>query len=505
MADGSVGAIWVPSGSAEIRDTILRDIRLEALKTIDEPPVQPGTDWYILATALGEMGIQGFANVAISDEDRSVLTATGDALDDLLEANGLPQIPASGSAGKVKIAVSGSTSIVAGTALLLPNGLRIQTVGNYINPSDGAEVDVAAIDTGEDTNLAGGETVRFVSAPTNVSEEATVSYGEPLTGGTDGENDARKRARLLNTLRNKPAGGNWADIRRVALEALGSVQDCYVFPGLGGPGSALVVPVKDFDEDVNDYSRALSDAAIQTVRSAIHAKLPGFSEIVVRASGDESVDFTILVSIPASSLSGGNGRGWTDSMPWPRLENSDGGHVAISSVSAGNNQITVNADTTTSPATGHTHICWWSSVDMEFYTALVTGVSGGTGAWVLSLDRPLVSSDGTGPAIGDFVCPSAQNLAKYGKAWLEMFRALGPGECTADVNRLPRAKRHPFAADEDPSGITNSALLALVKRFPEITDIDFGHAPQRQPTIGPTVAYAPNILIPRRFAVYELT
>lgn len=504
MAD-NIGGIWVPTGSAEIRDVVLRDLRLAALQTgMAEPPVQPGTDWFILASAMGELGLIGFTNVAISDEDKSILTSTGAQLDAQLEANGLPQVPASGSTGKIEVEVFGPTTIVNGTQLLLPNGLRIRVVGNYLNPADGADIDVESIDVGEETNLGSGETVRFVSPPTNVAEEAVVSDGSPLTGGTNVENENRKRARLLNTLRNKPAGGNWADIRRIALEALGSISDCVVYPGLGGPGSCLVVPFRDFDVENRDFSRAVSTAALQTVRGEIQSKLPSPQEIVVQASTDQPVDFSLLVTIPDSAMAGGNGQGWTDQVPWPQLEPSDNGRTPIMFVGA-NDQIAINANTFTPPYAGQTHIAWWSSVDCKFQTALVVAVSGSSGTWTVTLDHPFVASDGSGPQSGDFVCPAAQNLDKYAETWIELFRALGPGEATSDANRLPRSKRHPFASDELPHTITTSNLLTLVRKHPEITDISFGYAPQRSPSIPSSVATPPNILIPRHFAIYAIT
>lgn len=503
MADGD---IVLPKNSAELRDSFLRDIRLAAIDTglVTEPPTQPGTDWYLLGESVSRQVMIGLANQAIADLDRSALTATGSSLDRIRLELGLPEVAAAGSTGKILPTILGTTTIVNGSEFVLPNGLRGKVVGTYVNPAQGDELDVAAIDVGSGTNLGAGQVVRFVSPPVNVAVEAKVSTGSPLTGGTDVETDDRKRQRILNTLRNKPAGGNWADIRQRVLDNFGAVQDCYIYPALGGPSSAKAVPVKDFDLATNDFSRSITSATQQSVRALLFSKLAIGNQNVIQASVDQPADFTLLVQIPASALSGGNGQGWTDQVPWPSLEVGDGGNVTITAVGGNDDVITVDAATTTAPIAGQTHIAWWSSVDRAFYTALVVSQTGSSGAWVLTLDRPLRGKGGASPQVGDYISPGAANLAKYGASWVNTFRALGPGQNTSDPNRLPRSLRRPFVTDEDRSDITTTALTALTTKHPEITNISFGYAPVTEPTVPGSVDTGPAILVPRRFGIYEI-
>lgn len=500
------GIIQVPSGSAEIRDQWLQDARLAAIDTgVAEPPIEPGTDWYLQGEANGQLALVGLANIAISAKDISALDATGEALDAIREADGLPIVQASGSTGKIKITVAGPTTIGTGTQLKLPNGLRIQTVGTVVNPADQQEIDVAAIDLGSLTNLKGGSVVQFVAAPTNISKAAVVSNGFPLTGGTDAETESRKRARILNTRRNKPAGGNWAYWRQFVLDRYAAIEDTYVYPAPGGPSSQLIVPVRAYDRANNDYSRSPTTALIQTIRGAVQTDANSGVETVVRASADELVDFTLLIDIPDSTLAGGNGQGWTDTVVWPTLEVADGDKVTIAGLPGGDYDIiTVSANTATAPVAGQTEVAWWSPADRLFYTALVVGQSGSAGAWTLNLDRPLVGIDGVGPAPGDYICPNAQNLSAYGDTWVATFEALGPGEMTTDTNRLPRSLRNPHAADEDPSSITTTALTGMSQDHPEITDVVFGYAPQVSPTVPANVDQPPNVLVPQHFAVYPI-
>ncbi len=488
----------------ELENQFLRDIRLAAIDggVAVVPPTSPGSEWWLLGKASANLAMQAVTNVRIADDAQNILTAEGEDLDDLRESEGLPELPDAGATGKVVPEILGPTTIRDGQRLISDAGLQYRVVGDFPGISNGSEIDVESIDTGTATNLAGGETLRFTPTPVNVGESATVSRSSPLTGGTDPETDPRKRARILNVRRNRPAGGNWAFIRQLVLDNEAGVSDCYVYPALGGPASAKVVPVKDFDPDFRDYSRTASSALLQRVRQLIWANVPIPEKIVVQASLDRTIDQTLRITIPDSALSGGNGLGWTDAVPWPQLETADAQSVAVSAVGSNYDSITVDAETAVSPVAGQTNIAWWCYQDQRFYTALVTAVSGSVGAWVLTLDRPLTSSEGEPIAAADYISPAARNLNGYGATWTNYFRRLGPGENTADSGRLPRAKRHPYVTDEDPSSLTGVMFGAFKEAHPEITDISFGLASTYSPSVPGSADSPPEILVPRRFAVY---
>lgn len=500
MAD--VAVTYYPKNSAELRAQWLQDLSLAAIETgVEAPPVEPGTDWYMEAEANSQICMIGIQNGALAADAASVLTAVGDDLERHRKGLGLPEVPKSGSSGKLVITVLGATTIPTDTQIKLKNGLRIKTVGTVVNPSDQQEVDVTAIDAGELTNAAGGEEVTFVSAPVNIDATAKVSHAFPLVGGTDTEDDERKRTRILNTLQNKPAGGNWGHLRQLVLDEHGFVQDCFIYPGPGGPSSVLVVPVRKFDIDRNDYSRAPNSALLQAIRNTIQGDATVGIKSVVRAADEEDADFGLEIEIPASSLAGGNGLGWLDPAPWPSLEVADAGTVTVTAVAA-NDEITVDAETAVEPVDGQTHIAWWSPADRKFYGALVTDHSGAAGAWVLELDRPLVGKDGIGPTIGDYISPDAQNLSAYGDTWVEAFGVLGPGEVTTDVNRLPRSLRHPYAADESPYTAAGALRAKLIRDHAELSDAEFSYAPTTSPTVPANVDEPPAILIPRHLGFY---
>jgi len=499
------GKLFVPKDAAELRDDVLTDMRLELLAAgVTNPPVQPNTDLYVLATAQANIALIQYANLAIYDDDSDVLTATGAALDTIREAYGLPVVPPAPSSGRVVASVTGggAVTVVDGSVAVLPNGLRIKVSGTHLGVITGTEILVVGIDTGSATDLAYPNVVRWVAPPVNLETEARVSQNAPLTGGTDAETDERKRDRILNRLRNRPAGGNWAHMREISLNALGSVQDAYVYPALGGPASTKVTIVKAFEPDIRDFSRAFGAAALLIVRAALHAEMPSPMEIVVGTVTDEVTDVAVRVTIPDSSLSGGAGTGWLDSAPWPPLTGLE--TRVLITVSTDEQNFTVGAATVAAPIAGQTHVVWWNPVDRKAETRLVTAVAGGAGAWALTVDVPLADSLGGIPQVGDYVSPAAVSSATYGDSWVTAIGVLGPGENTADPFRLPRALRHPFVEDEDPSDLTVLLLKVLLDTHPEIHDIQYSFRSLTTPTVPGSVATNPNILVPRHFGVYQI-
>lgn len=490
----------------DLRQQYLRDIRLGAVDAgmTGVPPTNPGSDWYLKASAAAGIGMIAVTNIRTADDDQNVLTASGDALKKKRDEKGIPPVIPQGATGAIVCQVLGSTVIRDGQRFVYPNGLQGQVVGNYTYSSAtyDAQINVKAIDVGTKTNLAAGTVVRFAPAPTNVELEAKVSQTIPLTGGVDEEDTERLRARILNTERNRPAGGNWGQIRQLTLDSFPGVQDCYVYPALGGPGTQKVVPVRKFDRTALSWSRICSPALLNMVRQKLFSNLPIYTGTVVQASADQTADASLLVTIPSSALSGGNGQGWTDQTPWPQLVGADNGRVTVTTSYASGYRIVVSANTSTAPVANQTTIAWWSPADMVFRVALVTTVSGSAGAWDLTLDRILTSSRGTKVAVGDYICPAALNLTRYGSTWLDYLEQLGPGENTSDTGRLPTALRRPLVTDEDLANITGVAFAAFKNNHQEITDISWGYNSTTAPTVPGSADTAPNVLVPRHFGVY---
>jgi uncharacterized phage protein gp47/JayE len=492
----------------ELRDDMLADLELGAIDSgVATPPIEVGTDWYNLAVAEASLHSITCQNMRLADADTTPLTAGDAKLDDWRESIGTTEVNPTGARGRVVVETTGTASIQANTPLSA-NGRRYRVTTTYINVANNDEIECEAVDTGDDTNLDPGTELQFVVAPTNVKKTAYVSKTEPLQGGLSAENDERKRGRVLNDLRTIPGAGNWGHLRKLALDASPAVQGAYIYPALGGPSSVKVVITKAFNPKIGDFTRSPSSALVEIVRQAIQVgndetkATPDCMEVVVQGAADEALSVSLTVDIPSSVLSGGDGTGWLDPTPWPDLNGDT--YVAVTSVADSRN-ITVGALTTTSPVAGQTHVAWWSPSDQAFVIRLVVSVSGSAGAWVLGLDQPLVSkADSAMVGGGDFVCPAATNLKKYGDTWRSVLGALGPGENTSAEARLPRARRRPFTDSQDSPALNASQTRSLQNKHKEIQDIAYSYRSATTATVPGSVATAPNVLVLDNFAIYEM-
>ncbi len=498
--------VFVPEASTEIRDMMLADHRLEAAKASSvDPVVLPKTDDHIFYTSVANATFVQYGNIALTRSAITPLDATGDDLEAWRLALGLPEVSAQGSAGLMTVSItSGSGTLADGQELTLPNGRRVVVVGPHIGITDSADVEIEAVDAGEDTNAEAGTPLTFFpSAPTNFEAIARVSINGPLTGGADTETESRKRDRIMNKLQNSPGGGNWGQAREKAFNELPSVTGAWVNPALGGPASFKLVVAKNFDRDRNDYTRAMATAAVNTVRDVIHGEMPDGIEKIVTTVGEEEADLAIKIKIPNSSLSGGDGRGWLDAEPWPTAT----GNKTVVTDANNDTNIVVDYPGATPPVAGQTRIAWWSPRDMKFRVYTVLDVAGSAGAWDLKVDSPMVDSTNTRIAIDEYISPAAVNIEAYGNTLIDTFESLACGENTADSNRLPRSLRHPYATDDVPEDLSQRLLDEHFSRekHPEITNLAITFCPTTTPTVPASVDDPPNILIPRHFGIYPYT
>jgi uncharacterized phage protein gp47/JayE len=499
------GKTYVPRTAAEIRDAMLTDLRLGAIEdaNVSDPPVEPGTDWHVLSSACSQMALLQYANIRIAEDNTDVLDVTGPELDRVREGEGLPEVPPGPSTGSVVVTVAGggAQTVPLGLQGKLPSGKRFKAASALLGATTGTEVPIVTIDAGSDTEYPPDTVLTWLSPPGNLESDCRVSANDPLTGGTNEEDDDRKRSRILNRRRSVPAGENWGKLIELALNASSAVQYAFVYPALGGPSSRKVVLARDIDAGNNDFTRSPSTPLVELVRQQLHAALGGENETVVQAAADESVDVALTVEIPDAVANGGNGSGWVDAVRWPPL---DGGDTKVTITGLGSAyDIRVDASTTTAPIVGQTQIAWWSSVDQRFYTRLITGIGGSAGIWEVTLDQPLSDSLGGAPVAGDYISPASVNVLSHGSTWRDLMRRLGPGENTSDSNRLPRASRRPFISEEWRSDLTLTLLKDLLNVHGEITDAGWSFRSLQSPTVPGAVSSAPNILTLRHFGIYE--
>jgi uncharacterized phage protein gp47/JayE len=501
--------VFIPLTETEWRDQYISDCGLAADVVGLPTPEARSSEWFVQGTALAQLMVLGAARMQLIEDNINIYDCDAEQLEAYRAGRGIPQLEPEKATGRIVLKITGTATMVAGTEFTYKSGARrgrvLETEHELTN---GAEVEVEALDTGADGNLPGGSEVRFVAPPLNIAPRAYVSAAFELAGGTDTETIDHLRARIIDDFASPAAGGNSAHIIELVRGNDPSLSACYVYPALGGPGTALVVPVVPFDVAGRSITRRPSEAQLQAARAVVQAELPESRDIYILAPTEHLVDFAATCRLPGIAT----GNGWADATPWPALVGADNGRVSISAVGSDGTSITVTANTTTAPTAALSSIAWWSSVDCRFRTTVVLSSTGSAGAWVLTLETPLVDYSGAPPAVGDYVCPAAKNsvietagvVTGYGATWLSMFVSLGPGEAVASSSfRYPHAARYPLISDTAPADFLDLSLFAMQQAHSEMSGSSFSYSPTTTPTIPATVATPPYILVPRHFGIYK--
>jgi len=500
---------FIVKDALTIRDDVLRTIKNGLIRRgVATPNVSPGSDWFVLATALGnELAVVG-ANAIVKADEQMPDSATGDGLSRIADILGLSKQAAAGSVGFVEIVASATSPIPTGQELLDANGLRYRVTigGNYAN---GDAVPIEAVDTGAATNKAEGDVLRWKVSPPFCDEKVTVGAGG-LVNGIDAEDDEALRARVLAVFQNPPGSGNWEHCAELAEEADARVQKAFVYPAALGP-STVRIAVTAAPTSSSKLRDVATTVLTGTVSPYVKGKLPEHAHIEVTTVQNVECDVAFGLSLPEAPTANppGPGGGWINGSPWPAiaLDGMPPLRAAVTAV-ASSTQFTVDALTPPNP--GITRIAWLSPVDWRLYTALVTSYSGSTGAYVINVDTPF-----TNIAVGNFIWPECQNARLYCETALAQFALMGPGEVTANASALVRGFRHPIAANGWPMSLAPHLLNALAKEHEELLAAQFfyraatghlainGSAGQLSPNVPASISDPPLQFVPRNIAFYR--
>lgn len=478
---------------AEIKAQLISDLSLGCIESgITNPPVQQGGEWDILATGESQLAALELESIQYASLAANPKTATGVDMDDWLEAIGLSELPPVGASGKI---------ILQGSLIgLMPSGetgtigqYRYAVSGGYINVPDKTPIDIVSLDTGVATNQPADAIFTWDNPPSGVRSTAPVSAQYPIKGGRDAETIEQKRQRFKESVRYSPGGGNWAHLRKIAMDTSVSVSGAYVYPALGGPASMKTVVTVYPDPNINSWSRVPTPGLLASIRANIQALAPDGVENVVQAPAEEAATVSLSVEIQPSVSQGGDGTGWLDADPWPQVA---AGVVYISNAISSSIIRVSTLAVTNVPVANRTHIAWWCPSDQKFYVRLITAVSTAGSEYQLTLDKPLLSSKGVVAVAGQVICPACANIEAYGNTWRDIFSKLGPSENTSDPNRLPRALRHPKVSQEDNPAISGTHKRIFLNAHPEVMDVSYWYLLPSggTPTIPATVAAAPNML-----------
>lgn len=519
----------------QIRDDILRTLanHLRAIG-VANPNVGPSSDYYGIATGLANEICVGLSNGIVNTDNQMPDTAAASFLDRWLALFNLSRTPATQSSGVIAPVYSltqGYTLVPALAVLVDSVGLRYQVTagGSYGpgNPSGGSPanlyIPVQSIDAGSASNHANGDQLTWVTYVAFVANNAlvgTTGGTDGLSGGNDSEVglDEPPRARLLQTLQNPPAGGNWSDVVAWVKASSPDVQAGFCYPALLGPATVffaacqeaqLTPPLSSTSKNRSLPSTLMTGTVIPYVQALYSQRAAVVGASVV----NQVSDVALLLSLPAAQTArpSGPGGGWLDGSPWPR---SIGGAapVVVTAVTT-TTQFTVNA--LTSPIPGVSHIAYVSASNWTLYTAIVIAVAGGPGAYTVTTDTPWPNLAADFAVTPPAVFPQAVQQANYLAAVLQGFANLGPGEWTTNASAAVRAFRHPSTQFTWPSSLDASFLRVVEDAGTEVLSVQYLSRSVVTPTV-PTppvtitttepfllTSAAPNILVPRSISWYQ--
>jgi uncharacterized phage protein gp47/JayE len=298
----AVGSATYPT-IVEIRDSILRTIKLGFQRVGLSANVLVGSENYVRADAFARRAVLAFANNKLALQDYSPLTATGDNLVTVAKVYGVTKRAPSKASGYVKITCTGTVTIPAGYQCTAPNGEKYQTTtANTV--ATGAEIEVQAVNTGDATNQAAATRITWDSNAVGPLNQVASVGASGITGGFPEDDDEKLRQRLIDRLAFPGVGGNVSQTKAFAEDASAAVGAAYVYAAARGPASLDVAIVSD------EGDRTLSTGVINTVAAYLGANLPGHADINATTVSPQPLDVVFQGSLPLPTTAGGAGGGW---------------------------------------------------------------------------------------------------------------------------------------------------------------------------------------------------
>lgn len=478
-----------------LRNSYCNDIRRMKVKAgVANPNVAPGSETYIRGEAISSVAIDIIAKNAALQDATMPDSAVGEDLLRWGRVNrGIEPSAGAGAQGNVVVTTTGPTVFAQGTECRSKSGVRYQVVTSTA-ASNGDSVPVAGVDVGVRTNQIEGTELTWTAPPSASAMTCKVGTGG-LTNGIDADNDARYRRRVQDAIRHPAASGSWAHYAQWA-EQNASVEKAFVYPAINGPATVSVAISCTPTED-NNYSRQASAALVAQVAMNIVNNDPEYADVTTASVVDYPTNTTILMTIPLPIEDGGTGGGWIDgaSTHWPQYTT---GAVALTAAPISTKVFRCDVLNISNIPIVNANFAIWSSTARKFLHAKVKSVTliAATTYEITTyapLDTSLIVS-------GDYISPDAEKLDDYAATIRQQFAALGPGEGTSAVAKLPRSLRHPAVKEDWPSSLTSVNIGQLSVAHPEIT-----HVALRAPTLPatPAVAWPPYTLNIGKLALYK--
>lgn len=271
---------------ADIRDAILRNVQNE----LPDAVTGPDSDFFARASAYaaaveGEYEHQLWVFRQIFPD-----TADPEVLEQHAARKGVLRKAANAAAGTARFTGIVGAAVPAGTEIKTSSGAAyLTTVAAVIGGGGAVDVTAQALTAGFAGNQAANTVVTLTIAPAGINSAALLLT---MTDGTDRDDDAALLARLLDVLRNPPAGGNKYDYKRWALEVAGITQ-AWVFPLRRGAGTV--------DVAVLSNGAAPSGPLLAETFDYIEARRPvGYIDILVAAPTFINVAVTAALTLDGS-------------------------------------------------------------------------------------------------------------------------------------------------------------------------------------------------------------
>lgn len=254
---------YEPKTYVEIRDALLTDYA----NRIPGADVSEGSDIHVKACAIASALWGLYQYQAWIARQVFPDTADSEELDRHASIRGLSRKQAVKSSGTVTL--TGTDGTVVSTGLTLTTSEDVQFVTTSGGTIAGGVLDAAAEakEGGVAGNIAANTALTVQDPPAGVN--STASAKVLFTGGTDKEADPALLSRLLDIIRQPPAGGNSNDYRRWALEAEGCAS-AYVYPTRRGLGTVDLVILTSGD----GAARIPAQAVLDAVKANIDAVRP---------------------------------------------------------------------------------------------------------------------------------------------------------------------------------------------------------------------------------------
>jgi hypothetical protein len=414
-----------------------------------------GSEPYVRSLVNADSNLPIYAYAQTIANGTTWQNATGPALRKWLQSYGTDYLPAVGAVGFVQITASaGGVQLQTGdTCTVGTIRYRVIAGGLYQNL---AQVAIAGIDTGPQTNQAAGTTVTWASPRPGCGKTATVvqqQNGAGLTGGAPAEDDAHAKLRLSYLVSHPPAAGNEAHYISIIATTPGlAVQQAFVFPGCMGPGTmGIAFTLRPAQSGAN---RIPSTAQLTLALGYLQGVVPATDGIFLITLIPSAVAPVLKVAWAVGAPA------WEDPNPFP-LYQSPGNNWGVTTVvqpTASTFNIKSLTDATV-PQVGQS-IALFDVVNQVFRQKKILTATATAPGYTITVDPTNGSSDLTyAPFNGQLVCPWSDSLDTLVAPMLAYFDSIGPGEQFASFfDEGLRQKRSPPSPQTWSSQISNRML-----------------------------------------------